>query len=103
MAEVVSHIQNDERRKAERQDRRGQHQVAAGDLVESENQQHSLGTSCVGALAGEHVVRNLFVFGARRKAIHTRKVDDLGRARPSGSATMPVCCSTVTPGKLATF
>ena len=24
-------------------------------------------------------------------------------ARPSGSSAMPVCCSTVTPGKLATF
>ena len=27
----------------------------------------------------------------------------IATSRPSGNCAMPVCCSTVTPGKLATF
>ena len=77
-AQIVRHIEDDQRGQAERQDRRGQHQVAA-QVGGIEHQQDGFGLRRVGALAGEHVVGDLLVFRARREAVDARQIDDARR------------------------
>ena len=64
LAQVVGKIQDDQRRNAERQDGRGQHQVPA-QVGGVEHQQDGIRFGRIGAIAGEHIVRHLFIFRSR--------------------------------------
>ena len=101
-AQVVRHVEDYQRRQTQRQNRRREHEVPAH-IGGIQHQQHGFRFGSVGALSGKNVVRYLLVFRSRRKAVDARQVDISRTVRPSGRAAMPVCCSTVTPGKLATF
>ncbi len=70
-AQVVRHVQDDQRGQAQRQNGRGQHQVAR-QVGGIEHQQDGFGLGSVGALAGEHVVRHLLVFRARLRGCRRR-------------------------------
>ena len=75
VAQVVGHVQDDQRGDSQRQDRRRQHQVAR-QIRRIEHQQDRFGLGRVRPFAGENVVGHLFVFRARRHAVDSRQVDD---------------------------
>ena len=78
-AQVVGHVEDHQRGQAQRQDGRGQHQVARH-VSGIEHQQHGFRLGGVGALAGQNVVRHLLVLRTGRKTVHSREVDQLDGA-----------------------
>ena len=75
-AQIVGHIEDHQRGQAQRQDRRGQHQMAA-QVGGIEHQQHGFGLGAVVAQAVQHVVGDLLVLRARRQAVDAGQIDDL--------------------------
>ena len=73
-SEIVRHVEQHQGWQAEAQDRRGQHQVAA-QIRHIQNEHDRVGLGEISALSGEHVVRDLLVFGAGMQAIDTGQID----------------------------
>ena len=99
--QVVGHVQDHQRRQAQAEDRRGQHQMPAR-LVESRISRTASGLRQILHLAEQNVVRDALVFGAGIQAVDAGQIDHENFAAGS-SFTLPMRCSTVTPGKFATF
>ena len=72
--QIVGHVEDDQRRQLQAENRRGQHQVAA-EVGAIENQQQGVGLGDAGHGAGQDIAGDLFVFRARVQAVDAGQID----------------------------
>ena len=87
-AQIVGHVQDDQRGQTQRQNGRGQHEVAP-QVGGIQHQQHGFRFGRAGARAVQNVVGDLLVFGARGETVDAGEIDDadgaaIGQFRDSG-------------------
>ena len=72
--EIVGHVEDDQRRQLQAEDRRGQHKVSAK-VGAIQNQQQCVGLGDAGHGSGQDIVGHLLVFRARTQAVNAGQVD----------------------------
>ena len=95
--ELVGHVQDDERREAQGEDGRREHEVPL-EVRRVENEEDRVGPRLPCHLAREDVARHALVLGARRQAVDAGQVDEDDLACPRRGGRGPRRSSTVTPG-----
>ena len=73
LLQIVRHVEDDQRRQFQAENRRGQHQMAA-EVGAIQNQQHASGLGMPGMAPGQDVARDLLVFRARIQAVDAGQV-----------------------------
>ena len=74
LGEIVGHVEQHEGGQAEAENGSGEDEIAA-EIGDVEDENDGVGFGEIGTSAGEDVVRDLFVFGARNKAIDAGQID----------------------------
>ena len=75
LAQLVGHVQQHQRGRAQRNNARRQHQVAV-QIGGIQNQDDGVRTRCAGHLSGQHIDRDFLVFGLGRETVNARQVDE---------------------------
>ena len=74
LAQLVSHVQQHQSRRAQRDHARRQHEVAV-QVGGIQNQDDGVGARRAGHVSGQHINRDLLVFGLGRKTVNAREID----------------------------